>query len=482
MSTENPNWFHDLFISEAKAAKDYHNRGGSSEETPTQEKTVDITENGTVIVNPDEGHTMTKVTANVNVETPLQEKTVDITANGTVVVEPDEGFAMSKVTANVTAGGVDKIQKYIDLNLYHNIDHLFRNFRGTTIEDLLDGVDTSLAQNAISMFQECSSLKSVPLFDTSNVTMMMDMFNNCQTIETIPLYNTHKVTNMMRMFYNCQHLKSIPLLDTSSVTNMSYMFQVCPRLETIPLLDTSNVSDSSYMFYNCSALETIPELDFSKSNNTHSMFSGCTSLRTLPALDVGSTTHINSMFAKCSSLQTIPSLKTSGRVVDAQNTFAACTSLKTVPLFDCSKATYVSGMFNACASLQTVPAFDFRSVTVNGNIFAGCTSLTECWIRNIKTSIQVGSGTSWGHLLTVESLLSLCKECRKTSSNLTLTIGAANLEKLAGTYVKLIDITDEMRAEDDLIDEKYPFVVCESTDEGAMLVEDYMTLKLWALR
>ena len=47
--------------------------------------------------------------------------------------------------------------------------------------------------------------------------------------------------------------------------------------------------------------------------------------------------------------------------------------------------------------------------------------------------------------------------------------------------MKLVDITDEMRAEDEFIDLKKPFVVCESTDEGAMSVTEYVTSKNWQL-
>jgi hypothetical protein len=95
----------------------------------------------------------------------------------------------------------------------------------------------------------------------------------------------------------------------------------------------------------------------------------------------------------------------------------------------------------------------------------------------------VGSGTSYGHLLTVDSLTHLIYELIKQSSSRTLTVGTANLAKLAGVYVKAIDITDEMRAEDDLIDEKKPFVVCESTDDGAMLITDYAsTIKNWTIK
>ena len=102
-------------------------------------------------------------------------------------------------------------------------------------------------------------------------------------------------------------------------------------------------------------------------------------------------------------------------------------------------------------------------------------------MKNIKVNLQVGLGTSWGHLLTVDSLLHLCKELINVGESKTLTVGTANLEKLANIYVKTIDITDEMRAEDDLIDSKLPFEVCESTDDGAMLITSYVTQKNWKL-
>lgn len=66
---------------------------------PMQEKTVDIVENGTIIVEPNLGKTLSKVTANVNVMPNLQEKTTTI--NGEVTA--DEGYdGMSKVTVNIT--------------------------------------------------------------------------------------------------------------------------------------------------------------------------------------------------------------------------------------------------------------------------------------------------------------------------------------------------------------------------------------------
>ena len=63
----------------------------------------------------------------------------------------------------------------------------------------------------------------------------------------------------------------------------------------------------------------------------------------------------------------------------------------------------------------------------------------------------------------------------------TLTIGTANLEKIANVYVKLVDVTDEMTAQDPYAANKLPCVECESTDEGAMTLTAYAGLKNWGL-
>ena len=51
-------------------------------------------------------------------------------------------------------------------------------------------------------------------------------------------------------------------------------------------------------------------------------------------------------------------------------------------------------------------------------------------------------------------------------------MGTSNTAKLADTYVKLL--------EDDGSG-KYPFELCESTDEGAMTITDYCLYKNWQL-
>ena len=211
------------------------------------------------------------------------------------------------------------------------------------------------------------------------------------------------------------------------------------------------------------------------------LFADCTSLTTVPLLDTSNVTAMTSMFKNCVSLTTVPLLDTS-KVTNMGSMFHYCMSLTTVPLLDTSNVTNMSSMFGNCTSLTTVPLLDTSKVTNMGGMFSSCKSLTDCYLRNIKENLQVGSGTIYGHHLTLDSLIHLIKELRDTGSSKTLTVGSANLEKLANVYVRTINITDEMRAEDGLIDEKLPFEVCESTDEGATLITNYVSLKHWVLK
>ena len=99
-----------------------------------------------------------------------------------------------------------------------------------------------------SMFNNCRSLTTVPVFDTSKATKMNKMFYNCELLQTVPLFDTSSVTNMQDMFYYCSRLTTVPLFNTVNVTNMDNMFYFS-RLQTVPLFNTSNVTDMGSMFY-----------------------------------------------------------------------------------------------------------------------------------------------------------------------------------------------------------------------------------------
>jgi len=79
---------------------------------------------------------------------------------------------------------------------------------------------------------------------------------------------------MRFMFQGCSSLKSVPSFDTSNVTNMCGLFDACCSLKSVPSFDTSNVIDMRYIYDGYELLERIDlynfsKYDFSRLNNPH---------------------------------------------------------------------------------------------------------------------------------------------------------------------------------------------------------------------
>ena len=141
--------------------------------------------------------------------------------------------------------------------------------------------------------------------DTANVTDMNYMFNNCSKLTTVPLFNTSRVMSMYYMFNNCSNLTTVPQFGTSKVTNMNFMFNGCSKLATVPQFATSKVTSMSNMFVRCVKLTTVPLFDTSKVMNMHNMFSDCYSLTTVPSFDTINVTDMDYMFDYCTNLEAI---------------------------------------------------------------------------------------------------------------------------------------------------------------------------------
>ena len=238
---------------------------------------------------------------------------------------------------------------------------------------IIDHALTSMS----SMFQNCYSLRSVPLFDTSSVLSMSGMFSSCVALQSVPLFDTGSVSGMSNMFSTCYSLQTVPLFNTSSVTSMGSMFSNCYSLRTVPLFNTSNVvSSMSAMFSGCNSLEDVPLFNTSKVNSMSSMFYNCYSLQSVPLFDTSSVSNMTSMFSACFSLKSVSLFNTSS-VTTMTTMFSNCLTLAYVPLFDTSKVTNFSSMFYQCYSLRTLPAFDFSKVTTTSNFVGTATSISR---------------------------------------------------------------------------------------------------------
>lgn len=75
------------------------------------------------------------------------------------------------------------------------------------------------------MFYECTSIKSIPAFDTRNSTGMSMMFYGCTSLVDLPVLNTSKVQYMENIVTGC------PKLSNDSLNNLLAM-----AADSIPIL------------------------------------------------------------------------------------------------------------------------------------------------------------------------------------------------------------------------------------------------------
>ena len=290
-------------------------------------------------------------------------------------------------------------------------------------------------------FLEWSKLQVVPSLDFTGRTNMNALFYKCKSLKYIGnITGTESVTNMSVAFSECSSLTSIPYFDTSSATSMSDMFSGCTSLTTIPQLITSSVIDMEAMFSGCTSLTTIPQLITSSVSNMYRMFQGCSSLTTIPLLDCSSVSSMSGMFQNCTSLTTIPQLDTSS-AIDIGSMFEDCTSLTTIPQLDTSNVSSMMDLFEGCISLTSIPLLDCSSITSTYSPFRNVSlnELTDLGgFKNLKVSWS-GNFLARVPYATVESLMNVINNLYDLTANglsgETLRFGITNLNKLTDEQI-----------------------------------------------
>jgi hypothetical protein len=100
-------------------------------------------------------------------------------------------------------------------------------FTGSQASDLASVLQNSpdwSPTNLTDLYNGCSLIKSDSLDDfpdTSLITLFVRAFQNCSSLTSFPLINTSAGTNFTNAWLNCNSLTSFPLIDTSAGTNFS---------------------------------------------------------------------------------------------------------------------------------------------------------------------------------------------------------------------------------------------------------------------
>lgn len=226
----------------------------------------------------------------------LQDKSIEITENGTTSVSADEGFdGLNNVKIVTSVSGSDNeynstfdgslvTSNIVTSNTSKILNSLITevNFKGENI-----GTDW---QSMAYMFSGCKNVEKINLknFNTKDVKYMQYMFSGCNKLKEVDLssFNTESLIAMDHMFEQCKELVNLDLssFTTTNVTTFFNMFYGCSKIENINLrsFDVSNVTNMGYMFYNCTSLKELDLSSFNNYNNntvsTTYMFYGCNKL------------------------------------------------------------------------------------------------------------------------------------------------------------------------------------------------------------
>ena len=292
-------------------------------------------------------------------------------------------------------------------------------------------------------------------FDSSNIEDINSMFNGCSSLKSINFlnFNTVKIKSMDSVFYGCSSLEELDLssFDTSNVSFFHRLFEKCSSLKKLDLshFDTSKVNAFIATFYGCSSLKVLDLSHFVTDNceNMADMFAGCSSLTSinLSSFKTSKVKRMGGLFSGCSSLKSINLSNFDTSSVEYMSSmFSGCSSLTSIYLsnFDTSKVTNMEFMFAFCSSLTSINLSNFNTsnVTNMGNMFTNCSSLTSIHLSNFDTS-KVASMTMM--FTNCSSLFSLNLSNFDTSKVINMDYMFQNCSCLKFLDISNFKITDE---------------------------------------
>jgi len=126
---------------------------------------------------------------------------------------------------------------------------------------------------------------------------------NENLLEVISTNIVEPISSTYRMFDGCTSITRVPLFDTSAAVDMGAMFSTCTNLEEVPNYVTSSCENFAAMLQTCRSLRNFPEFDTRNGKNFEGMFTECVSIvGNIPDYDLSSAENLNSMFWVCENV------------------------------------------------------------------------------------------------------------------------------------------------------------------------------------
>lgn len=317
-----------------------------------------------------------------------QSKEINITDNGTRVVTPDEGYLLDQVTVttNVTTG-----KPVIPNGI---------SFAGSTWTTFdTDPYDWSQVYSGTNMFKDCTNLQTLMGSGIENAYFLdlYSTFGNCRNLESIPKLSGKPYT-LAECFRNCTKLIEPDLsgLDFSNAVNITRMFYNTEKWVQDVDMSTAPIILASYA-YSFSKIDRIPKINYSKIEDCSNMFEDCDSLTSV-ILDLPNAITIYSMFKNCSNLEEVH-FTGLDYCLNVQGLFYNCQKLTTITGLNCCNISTLFNTFDTCLSLVNIDGlFNLGESVISNTTFSisPLQSLSRESYLNIFNTIYdfIGNGSS----------------------------------------------------------------------------------------
>jgi hypothetical protein len=283
---------------------------------------------------------------------------------------------------------------------------LVSSFEGCTALQIVATDNLTNRISGVSDFtkawQNCRSLSSFPLIDTSGGTNFSYTWHNCVSLSTFPSISTQNATSLFASWMNCISLTGFPSINTRNVANFERTWGIdyeynSMGLLSFPFIDTSKGTNFSHTWYRNRMLSSFPQIDVLSGTNFLNTWRACSQLTAFPVISTGSNCSIlDGTWYDCMSLREFPSACSFPTVKTFNYTWYNCKSLKNFPdnLITLS-ATVLAGTWQNCSGLTAFPCISAytKNVTSFAGAWAYCSSLSSF----PSTLIDITSATNFAN-------------------------------------------------------------------------------------
>lgn len=410
-----------------------------------QDKTYNISENGTTRIAPDTGYDgITGGTINVSVKPQPykgETKNYNLTSNGTTNITVDNGYdgiTGGVITVNVAQTGHTDAeleeaydegmadQKALLASLTVNVNGTYTRENGwnEVVVDVQPVVEDCLVFEAVqansrvsfsipsghdplTLYYSVDGKQTFTAWDGSQITLANvgdrvyiygenACINNTDDSALIAKFLMSGIIDAYGSVDSLLHRGGVNSLTTRTYNSL---FRGCSALRRAPELPNMNLANSCYehMFAECTGLTIAPALPATTLANGcyASMFTTCRSLvkaPELPATTLDTACYFN-MFSLCTAMVIPPALPATTMAASCYSAmFANCTGLLTAPVLPATTlaAQCYASMFQACTNLLSAPALPATTLAARcyEYMFALCSSLRHAPLLPATTLVE----------------------------------------------------------------------------------------------